>query len=100
MEKKVPSHNLEAIKATFSHINKLRMSSTALRTAREMGFSREDMVNTIQQLKRKDFVKSMTTYNDHKIWQDVYNTQFNAYVLYVKFQKDSEGYFIISFKKK
>jgi motility quorum-sensing regulator / GCU-specific mRNA interferase toxin len=53
-----------------------------------MGFSSQDMVDAIQQLKRKDFVKSMTTYADHRIWQDVYNTEYNGYSLYIKFQVD------------
>lgn len=65
-----------------------------------MGFSQQDMVDAIQQLKRNDFVKSMTTHADHRIWQDVYNTEYNGYQLYIKFQVDEVGHFIISFKEK
>jgi len=57
-------------------------------------------VNTIQSIKRSDFLKSMTTYADHRIWQDVYNTTFNGYLLYIKFQIDEEGHFVVSFKEK
>ncbi len=42
----------------------------------------------------------MTTYADHHIWQDVYNTEYNGYSLYIKFQVDEMGHFIISFKEK
>lgn len=42
----------------------------------------------------------MTTHMDHRIWQDVYNTIFNGYEIYIKFQMDEEGHFIISFKEK
>lgn len=100
MEKSVRSYNLEVIKRAFSSAEKLRVTATALRDARAMGFSQQDIVDAIQQLERKDFLKSMTTYVDHRVWQDVYNTKFNGYFLYIKFQVDEMGYFIISFKEK
>src|SRR6516225_5045903 len=100
MEKRVMTYDLEAIKLTFSTVKKLRVTNTALRDARSMGFTQQDMVDAIQQLKRKDFVKSMTTHSDHRIWQDVYNTEYNGYILYIKFQVDDMGHFIISFKEK
>jgi motility quorum-sensing regulator/GCU-specific mRNA interferase toxin len=100
MEKRVRTYNLEAIKLAFSTTIKLRITGAALRDARAMGFSQQDMVDVIQQLKRTDFVKSMTTHTDHRVWQDVYNTEFNGYLLYIKFQVDEMGHFIISFKEK
>ncbi|MBP9764624.1 MAG: type II toxin-antitoxin system MqsR family toxin [Gammaproteobacteria bacterium] len=51
-------------------------------------------------MKKTDFIKSMTTFHDHKVWQDVYNTSFGGFELYVKFQKDELGYFVISFKER
>jgi len=100
MEKHVRVYDLEAIKLAFSTVRKLRMTGSALRDARAMGFSQQDIVDAIQQLQRKDFVKSMTTYADNKIWQDVYNTEYNGYSLYIKFQADELGHFVISFKEK
>jgi len=100
MEKRVRTDDLEDIKIIFSSKEKLRVTSTALRDARAMGFSQQDMVDAIQQLKRTDFVKSMTTHANHRVWQDVYNTEFNGYLLYIKFQVDEMGHFIISFKEK
>lgn len=94
------TYDLEAIKLTFSLIKKLRVTNTALQGARAMGFSQQNIVDAIQQLKRTDFVKSITTHADHRIWQDVYNTEFNGYLLYIKFQVDEMGHFIISFKEK
>jgi motility quorum-sensing regulator/GCU-specific mRNA interferase toxin len=82
MEKRVMTYDLEAIKHAFSTVKKLRVTATALKDARSMGFTQQDMVDAIQQLKRKDFIKSMTTYSDHRIWQDVYNTEYNGYSLY------------------
>lgn len=65
-----------------------------------MGFSRQDIVDVVAQLKRSEFVKSMTTHADHRVWQDVYYTEFKDYLIYVKFQMDEQGHFIISFKEK
>jgi len=100
MEKRIITYHLETIKRAFSTVKKLRMTATALRDARSIGFTQQDIVDTIQQLKNCDFVKSMTTYLDHRVWQDVYNTKYNGYFLYVKFQVDEMGHFIISFKEK
>jgi motility quorum-sensing regulator/GCU-specific mRNA interferase toxin len=99
MEKRVRTYDLEAIKLAFSTTIKLRVTGSALRDVRAMGFSQQDMVDAIQQLKRADFVKSMTTHADHRVWQDVYNTEFNGYLLYIKFQMDEMGHFIISFNQ-
>lgn len=100
MEKRVVTYNLETIKLSFSSVSKLRITATALKNARSIGFSREDIVKTIQEIKRNDFLKSMTTHADHRIWQDVYNTVYKGYELYVKFQIDEEGHFVVSFKEK
>ena len=99
MEKRVPTYNLDAIKKAFSTAKKLRITATALKDARALGFSMDDIVKAIQQLTRRDFVKSMTTYANHRIWQDVYKTKYNDYSLYLKFQVDEMGHFIISFKE-
>lgn len=99
MEKRVMTYDLETIKLTFSSTKKLRVTAAALKGARAIGFSQQDMVDVIQQLKRKNFVKSMTTYANHHIWQDVYNVEFNGYMLYIKFQVDEKGHFVVSFKE-
>jgi motility quorum-sensing regulator/GCU-specific mRNA interferase toxin len=99
VEKRVVTYGLESVKRAFSCAAKLRITATALKDARAMGFSRQDMVDAIQQLQRYDFVKSMTTFADHRIWQDVYRTEYNGYFLYIKFQIDELGHFVISFKE-
>lgn len=100
MEKRTISYDLNTVKCTFSLAKNLRMTATALKDARSMGFSQQDIVNTIQQIRPTDFVKSMTTHTDHRVWQDVYNTRFGDYHLYIKFQMDEMGHFVISFKEK
>lgn len=49
----------------------------------------------------KMFQKSMTTYADHRIWQDVYHVPAGDLVLYVKFQSGIMTEFnLVSFKEK
>lgn len=38
-----------------------------------MGLTTAEMLTVIATLSRRDFYKSMTTYTDHTIWQDVYH---------------------------
>jgi motility quorum-sensing regulator/GCU-specific mRNA interferase toxin len=37
-----------------------------------MGLTTAEMLAVIASLSRRDFRKSMTTYKDHRVWQDVY----------------------------
>ncbi|CAN7699332.1 type II toxin-antitoxin system MqsR family toxin [Rhizobium sp. LjRoot254] len=49
----------------------------------------------------KMFQKSMTTYADHRVWQDVYFVPAGDVILYVKFQADIVTEFtLVSFKEK
>jgi len=38
-----------------------------------MGLTSAEMLGVIASLTRSDFYKSMTTYADHRVWQDVYH---------------------------
>lgn len=52
-------------------------------------------------IERKMFYKSMTTFADHRVWQDVYHVPARGLVLYVKFQADVMTEFtVMSFKEK
>lgn len=47
------------------------------------------------------FVKSMTTFADHRTWQDVYNAPADGMVLYVKFQANViTSFTVMAFKEK
>lgn len=100
MEKRNPTYNLKDIQATFQKIADLRMSRIAGQTRVRLGFSLEDVVFVIQSLGYQNFYKSMTTYTNHRVWQDVYHFKFNQIDLYIKFMMDDEGYLIISFKER
>ena len=52
-------------------------------------------------MERPHFFKSMTSYEDHRIWQDVYYVPSSAGLLYVKFTADVVTEFLLlSFKEK
>jgi motility quorum-sensing regulator / GCU-specific mRNA interferase toxin len=48
-------------------------TKTALDGGREMGLTAAEMLAVISSLSRRNFYKSMTTYADHRVWQDVYH---------------------------
>jgi len=73
MEKKKRTYDLESIKTAFSDPDNIDITMTAFRDARKLGFVNEDILRVIQAISNKDFVKSMTSHADHKMWQDVYN---------------------------
>ncbi|KHD10581.1 hypothetical protein PN36_09265 [Candidatus Thiomargarita nelsonii] len=94
------TYNLKDIQATSQEVADLRMTRTARQTRVNLALSLEDVVFIIQSLTSRNFYKSMTTYADHRVWQDVYHFKFNQINLYIKFMMDEKGYLIISFKER
>lgn len=100
-EKRKPTYDLDAFKAAFDTPDKLHATGTALKDAAAMGFGRTDMVATIQSMQRPHFDKSMTSYADHRVWQDVYHVPSAVGLLYLKFTADPVAEFLLlSFKEK
>jgi motility quorum-sensing regulator / GCU-specific mRNA interferase toxin len=100
-EKRKPTYDLAAFKATFDDVDKLNITSTAVRNAAALGFGRMEIVATIQTMQRAHFYKSMTSYGDHRIWQDVYHVPSEVGTLYIKFTADVVTEFLLlSFKGK
>jgi motility quorum-sensing regulator/GCU-specific mRNA interferase toxin len=101
MEKRRPTYDLEAIKVAIGSVETLAMTSSALRDAVALGFDRAGVVETITGIRRGMFYKSMTTFADHRVWQDVYHVPVHEMTLYVKFQADVVTAFtVMSFKEK
>jgi motility quorum-sensing regulator / GCU-specific mRNA interferase toxin len=101
MEKRRPTYDLEAIKAALGSVETLAITSSALRDAIVLGFDRSGIAETIRGMERRMFYKSMTTFADNRLWQDVYHVPTRGMVLYVKFQADVITEFtIMSFKEK
>jgi motility quorum-sensing regulator/GCU-specific mRNA interferase toxin len=100
-DKHKPTYDLDAFRAAFATIDRLNVTGTALKTAAELGFGRSEIVSTIQTMQRSHFYKSMTSYADHRIWQDVYHVPSDIGLLYVKFTADAVTEFLLlSFKEK
>ncbi len=100
VEKRTPHDALDSIRAGFATVASLRMTKTARDSARELGLLLADVVGIIQTMTREQFSKSMTSFADPRIWQDVYHVPLEGTVPYVKFTSDSRGYLVISFKEK
>jgi motility quorum-sensing regulator/GCU-specific mRNA interferase toxin len=100
-EKRKPTYDIGAIKAAFSTVERLNVTSSALRGASALGFGRREIVATIQTIKRRHFFKSMTSFADHRIWQDVYHVPSDQGVLYIKFTAGAvTAFLLLSFKEK
>lgn len=100
-ERRQPTYDLKAFKAAFSRVERLAITGTALRSAAALGFGRVEIAETIQTMQREHFYKSMTSYTDHRLWQDVYHVPSAVGVLYIKFTADVLNKFLLlSFKGK
>jgi motility quorum-sensing regulator/GCU-specific mRNA interferase toxin len=98
LEKRIAHYSLIAIKELIGK-NKYFVTLSARQGYTELGMSDDDMLEVIQKLTSKNLYKSMTSYNNHQLWQDVYHSTFNGIALYVKLQM-KENAIIISFKER
>lgn len=98
-EKRKPTYDLATFQS-WALSDLFQMTGTALRTALALGFTQEDVIKVTQTMTRDHFQKSMTTYADHKVWQDVYYVPSRVGELYVKFRADAVAEFtLLSFKE-
>jgi motility quorum-sensing regulator/GCU-specific mRNA interferase toxin len=100
MEKRKPTYDLEGFRQEFCSVRALRMTRSAQDATLQLGLTREDVVLVVQSMKREHFYKSMTSFADHRVWQDVYHLPWGALVLYVKLTVDELGRLILSMKEK
>lgn len=73
MEKRTPHYDLARIQADVVRLGAAAFTKTALDGGRMMGLTSAEMLAVIASLSRRQFYKSMTTYADHRVWQDVYH---------------------------
>jgi len=74
VEKSTPHYDLAAIQAQVARLGAAAFTKTALDGGRDMGLTSHEMLAVIAALTRRNFYKSMTTYADHTVWQDVYHS--------------------------
>lgn len=78
-----------------------QLISHQTRDGTSLGFNRGGIAQTINGLERGMFYKSMTTFADHRLWQDVYHVPWQGVTLYIKFQADVVTEFlVVSFKER
>ena len=99
MEKKTAHHRLAEVHDLISR-GEVRATNSAFSGARDLGINNLDgMCDVVLALTYADFHKSMTTHNDHRIWQDVYHAKTpNGDSVYLKLNV-IDDVVIISFKE-
>lgn len=77
-------------------------TKSALSGGLDLGLSVPQMLRVIAGLQRSDFYKSMTCYQNHRQWQDVYHPRLpSGLELYVKVTyREGQCSPVISFKEK
>lgn len=78
MEKKKPHYNLIDVK-NLIQAKQVQITYKASENAQiDFGLSEKDIILQILKLEQINFYKSMTSINNHKIWQDVYHKKINS----------------------
>ena len=98
MEKRSAHYLLTVIQAQMKSVEDMNLTFSAQDGIRLAGMTKSDALEVVCRLTRADFFKSMTTKNDHHVWQDVYHGEWRGKPLYVKFHQTDE-YFVVSFKE-
>lgn len=98
-EKLRPHYDLKEIQAQMQTVKAMRLTGSATTGILDLEMEPTDALAVVASLAVKDhFYKSMPTRRNHKVWQDVYHATWGNKELYIKFQLDEKGYFVISFK--
>jgi motility quorum-sensing regulator/GCU-specific mRNA interferase toxin len=97
MEKRTPHCQLSIVKRLIQGC-KVRSTFSALSGAAALGLDFDGMVAVVLALTPADFYKSMTTYVDHRVWQDVYRPTTKAGEVYLKLTV-IDDVLIVSFKE-
>ena len=100
-EKRRPHNDLRRIKAIFSTVKGLQITSSATRDALALGYGSADIIRVIGTIQISHFYKSMTANHNPNVWQDVYHVPDGTNVLYVKFTDNAvSAMTLLSFKAK
>lgn len=97
MEKTKPHCPLSTVKNLIAS-GQVRATATAIMDAHHLGFDNEAMYQEVLRLEPSDFYKSMTTYHDHTVWQDVYRHRAKGKMLYIKLTVIADV-LVVSFKE-
>jgi len=100
MEKRTAHYNLDAVKAGVAQRGIDVFTRTASIGAEALGLSEQQAVDVVMSLTRSMLYKSMTTYANHREWQDVYHAPCpNGRMAYLKLTLREQGNVVIQFKE-
>jgi motility quorum-sensing regulator/GCU-specific mRNA interferase toxin len=77
---------------------KVRSTRTAREGAAALGLNADAMLAVVNALTSADFQKSMTSFSDHRVWQDVYRPDTPFGRIYLKLTV-VDDVLIVSFKE-
>lgn len=97
MEKNKPACPLSVVKRLVED-GKVKMTGVAKVGAFQLGFRGREAITEILKLESTEFYKSMTTYGDSTLWQDVYRHTSDFGKLYIKLTV-VDDVLIVSFKE-
>ena len=103
MEKHTAHYPLATLQALIQQLGATAFTYAAAQGGYAMGLDKPEMLAVIAGLRPKNLYKSMTTYDDHAIWQDVYHAkvvvQGKTKMAYIKLTLRN-GKPIVQFKEK
>jgi len=99
MKKSTAHYDLQGIQAQVAAEGAGSFTRTALDGLAMMNLDLTEGMAVITALSRKDLDHSMTSYSDHRVWQDVYRAPTSRGDAYVKFTLLPSGAIVINFKE-
>ncbi|AJZ62749.1 MULTISPECIES: type II toxin-antitoxin system MqsR family toxin [Paraburkholderia] len=97
MEKSTPHCKLAEVQS-LARAGNIRITKSAVIGAAALGLGPAAIIETLLSLERGNFRKSMTTYADHRVWQDVYCAVTEAGMVYLKLTV-IDDVLVVSFKE-
>jgi motility quorum-sensing regulator/GCU-specific mRNA interferase toxin len=99
MEKRKAHYQLSSVIALVQARGIASFTKTAIDGGRQMGFTSSEMIAIVCGLKPQWLYKSMTTYVDPTVWQDVYHAPSSRGMVYIKVTLRENGAPVIQFKE-
>jgi len=100
MEKKRAHYSLQQVKEYVRTRGIGAFTLTARRNGFEMGLTQAEMIAVVLALTGGCFYKSMTSYHDATLWQDVYHAPtLGGCTAYIKITDTGTGHPVIQFKE-
>ncbi len=84
MEKYTPHYDLAVTKADVRRLGAIAFTRAAKEAGKNLDLDISQMQAVVFKLQNRMLYKSMTTYADHRVWQDVYHIHSHGLEIYIK----------------